>query len=632
MKQGKLGVSLCLLLTCATSVAMPAPLPRPAELQPDVEFWRRVYTEITTREGFVHDDQRLDVVYETVRLPVGDRAQRAAAIAADDKFVKALRTVAAGKRTHLSKAEQRVVELWGPNLDKQTLLAASRRVRFQLGQADRFRDGLIRSGAWYDYVRTTITDAGLPEEIAALPHVESSFNPAARSKVGAAGMWQFMNSTGRRFMRIDNVLDERLDPYQSTRAAALLMQQNYEVTGAWPLAITAYNHGAAGMRRAIAQVGTDDIVTVVRKYKSRSFGFASRNFYVALLAAVDVSSDPERYFGRLTRDPPDSSRLMPLPSYVSAQTLAESLGVDLETLARLNPSLKATVWSGSKHIPQGYALRIPASAGDPSVLLASLPSNVWRSAQTPDLYHIVQRGETLSSIAPRYGARVSELIALNGLSSRALIRTGQKLILPAAVASTNESVVDQGVYPDAQQVDASEEIAVAETVASQAVVAAESPTQAATDIEQPALQADPNDYSVADDQTIRIQEGETVGHYADWLGVRASDIRRINGMHGRSNLRVGHRLKLDFSKVAPAQFETARVAFHQAIQEEFFANHRIVATNEHVVRPGESMWVLAERRYNVPVWLLRQYNPDLDLAKVRPATRIVIPVIASPDA
>jgi membrane-bound lytic murein transglycosylase D len=585
----------------------------------------------------VHDDKRLDVVYETVRLSGGDRARRAAAVAADETYVRALRAVAGGKRSNLSKAEQRVVEVWGPNLDKQTLLAASQRVRFQLGQADRFREGLVRSGAWGDYVRTTIADAGLPVEIAALPHVESSFNPAARSKVGAAGMWQFMNSTGRRFMRIDNVLDERLDPYQSTRAAALLMRQNFEVTGAWPLAITAYNHGAAGMRRAIAQVGTSDIVTVVRNYKSRSFGFASRNFYVALLAAVDVSSDPQRYFGPLTFDPPDSSRVMTLPSYIPAQTLAESLGVDLDTLARLNPGLKATVWSGSKHIPQGYAVRVPVSAGDPRVLLASLPSNAWRSAQTPDLFHVVQRGETLSSIAPRYGTRVSELIALNGLSSRALIRTGQKLILPGAVASTSESVVDQGVYPDAADAsdsEAEQAVAVAAAAPPDSVpaVAVEASAQARADTEPPSLLADPNDYSVADDGTIRIQEGETIGHYADWLGVRASDIRRLNGMHGRSTVRVGRRLKLDFAKVEPAQFEATRVAFHQAIQEQFFANHRIVATNEHVVRRGESMWVLAERRYNVPVWLLRQYNPDLDLANLRPATRIVIPVLASPDA
>ncbi len=697
-----------LIVTPAGARAEAEPLARPASLEPAVTFWRRVYTEVTTNEGFVHDDLRLDIVYETVRLSnANDRGRTSSASEAAGRYVRALRAVAAGKREKLSASEQRVMELWGPNIDRSTLNQAAERVRFQLGQANRFREGLIRSGAWEDYVRKTITEAGLPQEIASLPHVESSFNPAARSKVGAAGMWQFMSSTGRRYMRIDNIVDERLDPYISTRAAALLMRQNYEVTGAWPLAITAYNHGASGMRRAIEQVGSDDIAVVVKKYKSRSFGFASRNFYAALLAAVDVDADPDRYFGPLDRHAPDNSRVFVLPDYIAMGTLAQSLGVEPDALEGLNLSLKPVIWSGTKRVPKGYELRIPHSAGDPQHLLASLPSDAWNSKQTPDLFHVVQRGETLSSIAPRYGTRVSELVAINSLSSAGRIRPGQKLILPAGISkNTTEPVVDQGIYPTppaptskpvvgaskdtraAPPVVAAAPVAippvqvpaiqspstVASVVPSAAVAAAKVAPASAPPVEVPPvdvpladivvpvivtdepavvaetlpaqpgepqfevvdvqqqLLADPSDYSVAEDRTIRVQEDETIGHYADWLGVRASDLRRLNGMRGTSSVRVGKRLELDFSKSTPEQFETARVAYHQGVQESFFAKHRIVATSEHVVRPGESIWVLAERRYNVPVWLLRQYNPDLDVALVRPSTRVVIPVLASPGA
>ncbi len=666
-------LSLLLLAAPPIAVASPDPLARPAALDPAVNFWRRVYTEITTNEGFIHDDERLDIVYETVRLSTSsDKARRASASEAGDRYVRALKAIAAGKRDNLNAAEQRVMELWGPNIDKGAVSAAADRVRFQLGQADKFREGLIRSGAWEHYIKKTMTDAGLPPEIASLPHVESSFNPAARSKVGAAGMWQFMVSTGRRFMRIDNVVDERLDPYKSTRAAALLMQQNYEVTRAWPLAITAYNHGASGMRRAIEQVGTDDIAVIVRKYKSRSFGFASRNFYTALLAAVDVDKDPDKYFGALDRHAPDNSRVLVLPEYIGVSTLAKTLGVSRDELEPINLGLKSVVWNGTKKIPKGYELRIPRSAGEPEKLLASLPRDAWDSKQTPDLFHVVQRGETLSSIAPRYGARVSDLIAINSLSSTARIREGQKLILPAGVSKNAAGpVVDQGIYPDAvaklpkpaapqvaiaaataaapptatpsaptdadsiTDVDAAEESAVAEQEVAVALPVNAPPAQAATDvvdIEQRQLLADPSDYSVADDRTIRVQEDETIGHYADWLGVSASDLRKVNGMKGTSALRVGRRLKLDFSKATPEQFEAARLAYHQELQEQFFANHQIVATSEHVVKPGESIWVLAGRRYNVPVWLLRQYNPDLDLSMVKPSTRVVIPVLASPGA
>ena len=138
---------------------------------------------------------------------------------------------------------------------------------------------------------------GVPEEIAALPHVESSFNPAAYSKVGAAGLWQFMPSTAKRFMRVDGVVDERLDPYSATEAAANLMLYNYRLLGSWPLAVTAYNHGPGGLRRAQEELGTSDIAVIVKRYQGATFGFASRNFYVAFLAALEVDRNAEKYFG-----------------------------------------------------------------------------------------------------------------------------------------------------------------------------------------------------------------------------------------------------------------------------------------------------------------------------------------------
>ena len=110
-------------------------------------------------------------------------------------------------------------------------LDAIDRIRFQLGQADRFHEGLIRAAAWETHIARVLKQHGVPEEIAALPHVESSFNPFAYSKVGAAGLWQFMPSTAKRFMRVDGIVDERLDPYSATEAAANLMLYNYRLLG-----------------------------------------------------------------------------------------------------------------------------------------------------------------------------------------------------------------------------------------------------------------------------------------------------------------------------------------------------------------------------------------------------------------
>ena len=194
----------------------------------------------------------------------------------------------------MSNDEERVLKLFPEGTSNAEFRAAADRVRFQLGQSDRFRQGLVRSGTWKPYINEVMAKRGLPPELAALPHVESSFDPTAYSKVGAAGMWQFMRSTGVRYMRVDHIVDERRDPFFATDAAARLLADNFSVIQSWPLALTAYNHGLASMRRAVQQQKTTDIATIVAKYQSRSFGFASRNFYTAFLAALEIDSNPEQ--------------------------------------------------------------------------------------------------------------------------------------------------------------------------------------------------------------------------------------------------------------------------------------------------------------------------------------------------
>ena len=160
-------------------------------------------------------------------------------------------------------------------------------------------DGLARSGAVIDKFKQTFLSHGLPVDLVYLPCVESSFNFKAYSKFGAAGIWQFTHSTGRRYMEINYVVDERRDPFISADAAARLLKKNYAELKEWPLAITAYNHGLAGMRRAKNAKGSYE--EIVKSYKSRSFKFASRNFYSEFLAARIVAKNPEKYFGKIDR-------------------------------------------------------------------------------------------------------------------------------------------------------------------------------------------------------------------------------------------------------------------------------------------------------------------------------------------
>jgi membrane-bound lytic murein transglycosylase D len=600
-------------------------LPRPQVVITAVRFWTRVYTEVDTNAGFIHDARHLDVVYEAIELPedASRRTRSRVTNAAKKRYSAILNTLATGRRSGLDGEAQRVLALWQ---DKEDELAhAAGRLRFQLGQSNRFQAGIARSGTWAPYIRQRFAAAGLPIELAALPHVESSFNPGARSHVGATGMWQFTRSTGRRYMRIDHVVDARLDPFLATDAAVQLLSHDYQMTGAWPLAITAYNHGAAGMRRASDVLKTNDIGVIIEQYRGRTFGFASRNFYPAFLAALDIDSDPERYFGPLQRDPAADYTVLETDAYYPVGSLSRALGVEFDTLRIYNPALRDPVWLGDKYVPKGFPLRTPGSAEitERSVHLATAERY---DRQRPDEFHRVQRGEALSIIASQYGVSVRQLVAMNDLRSPDRIRAGTVLRLPIPAGSAR-----------AQPAVLTPEIADAAVLTASVATPEPAPPADEANIEEPVtaltlpemdLSADPSNYNVAADGTIEIQPVETLGHYAEWLGIRAAALRQRNGMRYGKPVVVGRRLELDFSRVEIDVFESRRRAFHREMQEAFFARRHITGTTRHVVRNGDSLWELSEVRYKVPVWLLRQYNPDLDLRRMRPGNTVIVPLIA----
>lgn len=646
-------------------------LPRPPVVQTAVDFWTRVYTDADTGSGYLHDARHLDIVYELIELPEGaSRKTRARVVnATKQRYAQILGVLAKGRRTGLSAEEARVLALWEGREDE--LDGAVGRLRFQLGQSDRFRAGLVRSGRWTPYIRSRFQNAGLPVQLTALPHVESSFDPGARSHVGAAGMWQFTRSTGRRYMRIDHVVDERLDPFLATDAAIQLLTHDYQVTGSWPLAITAYNHGAAGMRNAADSLGTDDIGVIIEQYRGRTFGFASRNFYPAFLAAVDVSTEPERYFGPVQPDPAADQEVLETDAYYPVASLAQALGVDRSTLRTLNPALSESVWIGDKYVPKGFPVRSPRGTTGAPDLQFQLAAVERFDTQRPDEFHRVERGEALSVIASQYGVSVRQLMAANGLSNPNRIRAGTVLRLPiparqphvqhavltdpssgrtVAVRSPaaetlalnapapkfvipKAEVVAAETVAEAPEAEVLSEAPVAEVAATETEVAASADeAEVVLDLPPMDLSADPSNYDVAADGTIEILPVETLGHYAEWLGVRASTLRSLNRIAYGSPVVVGHRLRLDFSRVDHDTFEARRRVFHRELQETFFARQHITGTTRHVVRPGDSLWELSEVRYRVPVWLLRQYNPDLDLSRIHPGNALVIPVIGPNDA
>lgn len=652
----------CLLLILAGFPALASdPFPVPAGLEPDVAFWVSIFTGYSTHQGVLHDSRRLDVVYEHIEFgDVTDRRARQRQITERrNRLEAALKRLASGRRDGLNEDETRALAAWPADVTNEELAQAAGRIRYQQGLSDRFREGLVRAGRWRTFIEAEFQRLGVPVELAALPHVESSYNPDARSHVGASGIWQFTQSTGRRFMRVDHVVDERNDPFFATVAAGRLLAYNYSITGNWPMAVTAYNHGLAGVRRAMQKHGDTAYADILRNYDGRTFGFASRNFYVAFLAAKQVDQDAQRYFPGIVPEAPTDYVEFSVESYVPAGELASALGITAHQLATYNPALQSTVWQGSKYVPRGYTVRIPSVllAAPAETLLARVPAESWRDDQLPDLFHTVARGDTLSEIAAAYGTRVSTLVALNNLGSSNRIRAGERLRLPAAgpapavVAEplpepAAVAVVDTMVAaaePDAEPViepvleivseTAAETEPEVELVAEQtpAALSGETVADVAGDVPelQTALLSDPSDYGVAEDGSIEIQPQETLGHYADWLEIRTQRLRDINGLAFRQQVDVGDRIRLDLGQVDAAVFESRRVAYHRAQQDSFFGTHVISGFTEHVIARGESIWVLSLREYGVPIWLFRQYNPELDLANVRPGMTVRFPVMTA---
>ncbi len=449
----------------------------PENLRARVDFWKAIYSKYSTQQGVLHDSVHLNVVYEPIDFgPI----MRDASLTPRQKAKARERLVDSRRKEHeerlrrlakvrsadgLTGEDLRVWELFEKIEEPGKFEAAAQktRVRFQLGQRDRFILGIYYSGRYIREMERIFRDSGLPIELTRLPFVESSFNIFARSKVGASGVWQFMRRTARPYMMVSNNVDERNDPLASTRASARLLKANFQMLGSWPLAVTGYNHGPSGVARIVRKTGTKDLAEIINTYSSRTFGFASENFYACFLAALEVEKNARQYLGDVKWSTAFDGVEIKVSRSLPHKTLLVWFGGD-EGLARLhNFHLRAPVLRGRSPIPRGTFIRVPAAKRDaafafmkgsiePSRAAAKTGAEgaapvadrsaesaaAARSMSGPNLgadaggarRHRVKRGENLSRIARDYGTTTSALKEANGLDDGARIRRGQWLMIP----------------------------------------------------------------------------------------------------------------------------------------------------------------------------------------------------------
>lgn len=411
--------------------------PLPASLKSAVDFWCKTFSQWRMDQVVLHDDEHLGVVYRILEIP-GPVAE--GLTVSQRQWVRSQETLLAAElsRVYSDLLAGRRLDPDGQELadaiqrGNGKIQGAAERVRSQRGVRERFLRGLETSGGYIEWFRDAFRSQGLPEDLAYLPHVESSFSNVARSSVGAAGMWQFMPSTARLFMTVDSAVDERLNPVTAARSAARFFGEMHRKLGSWPLAITSYNHGLGGMSRARDAYG-NDIGRIVREYDSPSFGFASRNFYVEFLAARRIAKSPERHFPEGVRFHSSlSMKPWTLRRSMSAPEIGRHIGTSTSTLSYLNPGWTSQALSGKKQLRAGVTIWIPA--GRPVEDLPDPPEITVAARSAPSTSqqrkHKIASGETLWSIARRYGVSVDALKAENGLSARTPIVPGNVLELP----------------------------------------------------------------------------------------------------------------------------------------------------------------------------------------------------------
>ncbi len=301
-----------------------------------------------------------------------------------------------------------------------------------------------RSGRYLGMIREVLKNRGLPEELAYTAMIESGFNPVAVSRVGAKGMWQFMAGTARRYgLRVDQWIDERLDPEKSTVAAASYLRDLYNMFGSWALAQAAYNAGEVKVSKAIRATGSSDFWTLAKTNHLRA---ETKDFVPAIHAATLIAQNPDRYGFEIAEPSPLGIETVAVPPATDLRRLATKAGITPGALQTLNPVLVRSV------TPPGdpWQLKVPAGTRT-SVLSALAPapalrhhtapaarSRTTRASTSREDIHVVRPQETVSSIAKHYGVAVTDVLRWNRLEQQARIRPGDRL----RIADLRPSVSD----------------------------------------------------------------------------------------------------------------------------------------------------------------------------------------------
>lgn len=492
-----------------------------------------------------------------------------------------------------------------------------------------FQGGLDRSYKYLPYIQAEFTKAGLPKDLAWLAMVESQYHPRVVSRAKAAGMWQFMSSTGRRFgLRIDSYVDERFNWQKATHASIAYLSELYGQFQSWPLAVSAYNMGEGGLERDIAANGNQtDLWKLVET--STRMQQETKKFYPRLLASIIVAKDPERFgFQSNIQPPEDSVRVMVNGSY-SLAALDKACGLPEGTLIKLNPDLiRGATPKGS------YEIAVPPGVSDALVAaLSSLPQlkNVDSfMAKDRPVTHTVKRGETLSAISEKYHVSVNDLMKANRMRSAHYLLPGRKLVIPGTRAEVVSASSDEKDEPRRAETkttspgggaavytvkkgDTLSGIAEKNKVSLKDLMTwneKRSSTIAVGDklrlrpLSEIQAQSDESEEKAECAFTHTVKAGECPGKIAEQYGVKLRDLLQWNNLSASSSLQVGEKLVIRGQQPKGESDSGTKTAQASSSRK---SGESSAKTSTHTVAKGESAGTIAAK-YHVKLSDLMAWN------------------------
>lgn len=586
------------------------PFKTPKSMSGRVDFWVDIFAKHGRHNVVIHHRDWPQAVFQVLDFNADAKRMSEVALAKHRKRTveaavkqvhQAVKHLATGSSpaTSLQERISRELSFLPGGRAKYQKIIDDNLIRTQTGIREKFEQAIIRSGRYLRTIEQIFTDEyNLPVELTRLPFVESSFDYQAYSSVGAAGIWQFMPGTGRIYMRVDNIVDERRDVIASTRGAAQYLRHAKQELGTWPLALTSYNHGIAGVKRRTREIGSHDIATIVEHPTKRVFGFASNNFYAEFLAALEVYENYPRYFPNIAPESPLHIVEHKLPHSFSLSYLSKALGASSSELLAYNYGLSKNVQRGRYRVPRGYHLKVHPKY---SINLAQLnkpqPGISASSAVYGGATYRVRRGDTLSGIARRYNTTVSQVKKLNDLRSDR-VYIGQTLVVRErenreAYLPRESTVAEAGLYR-VKSGDTLYSIGRRHGLSTRELIQINNLKSSTIRVGQQLRLNTTTSYSNSGQYTVKA--GDTLYSIGRRYGLSTSELMRINNLKS-SAIRIGQKLR--------------------------FNNISSNKTRQHTVKTGDTLWGIS-RKYGVSMRSISQIN-NLKSSRLRAGQRLRIP-------